>query len=91
MQEQVIKAGLGADLQPVPEPTVRDLSEPQAKPAIRSTTRPGKAKPAETEAVEPPGVDGEVIPAREVAAATAEDILGQPKEKTKAPKESRDA
>src|SRR5262245_52858246 len=89
LQEQVIKAGLGADLQPVPDPTVRDLSVPQAKPAFRSSTRPGKAKPAESEALEPPGVEGEVIPAREVAAATAQDILGQPKEKAKAPKDAK--
>src|SRR5438034_3654410 len=91
LQEQVIKAGLGADLQPVPEPTVRDLSVPQAKPAFRSSARPGKSKPAEVEAEEPAGVEGEVIPAREIVAATTEDILGQPKEKARAPKESREA
>ena len=49
LQEQVIKAGLGADLQPVPEPTVRDLSGP-AKPAFRSSARPGNFKPPEIEA-----------------------------------------
>src|SRR6266404_5572187 len=68
LQEQVIKAGLGADLQPVPEPTVRDLSMP-AKPAFRSSARPGKFKPAEIEAEAPAGVEGEVIPAREIVAA----------------------
>src|SRR5207249_314920 len=91
LQEQVIKAGLGADLQPVPEPTVRDLSVPQAKPAFRSSAQPGKGKPAEVEAEEPAGVEGEVIPAREILAATTEDILGQPKERARTPKESREA
>ncbi len=47
LQEEVARTGLGADMQPVPEPTVRDLSVPQAKPAsitsarIRKTTLPG--------------------------------------------------
>lgn len=45
LQEEVTRTGLGADLQPVPEPTVRDLSVPQTKPAtaarIRRTTLPG--------------------------------------------------
>jgi S-DNA-T family DNA segregation ATPase FtsK/SpoIIIE len=89
LQEQVIKAGLGADLQPVPEPTVRDLSVPQAKPGSRP--RPGKARPAEVETEEPAGLEGEVIPATEIAAATAEDILGQPREKAKMFKEGREA
>ena len=31
LQEEVQKAGLGADMQPVPEPTVRDLSVPQSR------------------------------------------------------------
>lgn len=42
LQEEVARSGLGADLQPVPEPTVRDLSVPQAKPA-----RGKKATPPE--------------------------------------------
>jgi 4TM region of DNA translocase FtsK/SpoIIIE len=45
LQEQVARSGLGADMQPVPEPTVRDLSVPQAKgPRIRKTTLPEKAR-----------------------------------------------
>jgi S-DNA-T family DNA segregation ATPase FtsK/SpoIIIE len=74
LQEEVQRSGLGADLLPVPEPTVRDLSVPEAKPAsvrARKTTLPEPAK--ETEAakeVEPP-------PPREAVAATAEDILGK--------------
>jgi len=74
LQEQVERSGLGADLQPVPEPTVRDLSVPQAKPA-RPGGRP-KAAPA-PEPATPIGAEGEVIPAHEVAAATTEDVLGK--------------
>jgi S-DNA-T family DNA segregation ATPase FtsK/SpoIIIE len=76
LQEQVARSGLGADMQPVPEPMVRDLSVPQAKgPRIRKTTLPEPAdKPAETA----PAVEGAVIPAKEiVAAATTEEILGK--------------
>ncbi len=71
------KKGLGADLQPVPEPTIRDLSVP---------TRTGKTKKDKPEKIEPPRDieppdEGEVIPAREVAAATAGDILGKKEKK----------
>ena len=74
LQEEVERSGLGADLQPVPEPTVRDLSVPQARPnapRIRKTTLPESHK-----APEPPE-EGEVIPAREIVAATTGDILGK--------------
>ncbi|HLP77478.1 MAG TPA: DNA translocase FtsK, partial [Candidatus Paceibacterota bacterium] len=65
-------SGLGADGLPVPEPTVRDLSVPQVKPGR------GK-KPAQPEPVKEiaPPDEGEVIPAREVAAASTSDILGK--------------
>jgi S-DNA-T family DNA segregation ATPase FtsK/SpoIIIE len=69
-------SGLGADLQPVPEPMVRDLSVPQAKgPRVRKTTLPEPAKeaPKDTNGV----AEGEVIPAREVRAATTEEVLGR--------------
>lgn len=68
-------SGLGADLQPVPEPTVRDLSVPQAKgPRLRKTTYPEPPKePAPVE-------EGEVISAKEVRAATTEEILGRKSE-----------
>ncbi len=73
LQEEVEKSasGLGADLQPVPEPTIRDLSVPQAKP--------GRGKKSGTEPVkEPePAEEGEVISAKEIAAATTADILGK--------------
>jgi S-DNA-T family DNA segregation ATPase FtsK/SpoIIIE len=77
LQEQVEKqgekaSGLGADMQPVPEPTVRDLSVPQAKPA---NGLKGK-KPAETKEVEPPA-EAVVVSARELSAASTSDILGQ--------------
>lgn len=72
LQEQMARSGLGADLQPVPEPTVRDLSVPQAKgPRFRKTTLPESAKAIE------PADEGQVIPAKEVAAATTEDVLGK--------------
>jgi S-DNA-T family DNA segregation ATPase FtsK/SpoIIIE len=68
------KSGLGPDLQPVPEPTVRDLSVPQAKPSEKPVRKTGtEAKPPEP----PEGVIEEVIPAREIGPATAADILGQ--------------
>src|SRR5207249_4328366 len=85
LQEQVVKAGLGADLQPVPEPTVRDLSVPQAKAPFRSSVRP-RTKTAESDSQPPPGAEGEVISATEIAAATTGEILGKPKEKAREPK-----
>lgn len=71
LQEQVERSGLGADLQPVPAPQVRDLSIPQARGKAKA-----KAAGPDTEKV---GQEGEVITAREIAAATSEDILGKPK------------
>ena len=46
LQEEVERTGLGADLQPVPEPTVRDLSVPQAKPARTKKTAEPANEPA---------------------------------------------
>jgi DNA segregation ATPase FtsK/SpoIIIE, S-DNA-T family len=54
---------LGPDMQPVPQPTVRDLSVPQAK------TGKGKKGATPEPIVALDSVEGEVIPAREVAAA----------------------
>jgi S-DNA-T family DNA segregation ATPase FtsK/SpoIIIE len=75
LQEEVDRtgerSGIGADMQPVPEPTVRDLSVPQSKPRAKKAATPEPVKeiaPAEL---------GEVIPAREVAAATTADVLGK--------------
>ena len=81
LQEQVVRSGLGADMQPVPEPTVRDLSVPQAKgPRIRKTTMPETARTTEPA----PADEGQVIPAKELAAATTEDVLGR-KQRIKLP------
>jgi S-DNA-T family DNA segregation ATPase FtsK/SpoIIIE len=86
LEEEVKKtSGLGADLQPVPEPTVRDLSVPQAKgPRLRKTTLPAEAaKPEPAQEIEPadePLEAGEVISANEVRAATTEEILGRKSE-----------
>ena len=70
-------SGLGADGLPVPEPTVRDLSVPQSKAAtgarVRKTTLPEpkiSVEPAPTD-------EGEVIPAKEIVAATTAEILGK--------------
>ena len=78
LEEEVARrTSLGADLQPVPKPIVRDLSVPQPSKNGRGKTSEGK--PAEAEPVkELPGHEGEVIPAREVRAATTEEILGRP-------------
>jgi DNA segregation ATPase FtsK/SpoIIIE, S-DNA-T family len=75
LQEEVEKSpsGLGADGQPVPEPTVRDLSVPQAKA--------GRGKKTASEPVKEPAPpeEGVVIPAKEIIAATSTaDILGRP-------------
>ena len=88
LQEEVARSGLGADGKPVPEPTVRDLSVPQAKPAVtggrfRKTTLPE----SKMSAAPAPADEGEVIPAKELTAATTEDIFGKKpvEEKSEAP------
>ena len=71
-------SGLGADMKPVPEPTIRDLSVPQASkgPRVRKTTLPEAPAPSELE--DPLSEPLEIIPAEEiVAAATADQILGR--------------
>ncbi|MGA9778667.1 MAG: DNA translocase FtsK 4TM domain-containing protein [Limisphaerales bacterium] len=90
LQEEVTRTGLGADMQPVPEPTVRDLSVPQAKlttARIRKTTLPGgvvKEVVSAEEAPAPvsggrsaPADDRESNVPREVPATTTEDVLGR--------------
>jgi DNA segregation ATPase FtsK/SpoIIIE, S-DNA-T family len=75
LQEQVeTSSGLGADMKPVPEPNVVDLSVPQAK-AGRQKKGPAAEAPAESD--HPAEV--EVIPAREIAAASTADVLGKKK------------
>lgn len=72
LQEDAERSGIGADLQPVPEPTVRDLSISQPK-----SGRTRKAAVPEPSAEPAPPDEGEVISAREIAAATTGDILGK--------------
>jgi S-DNA-T family DNA segregation ATPase FtsK/SpoIIIE len=71
LEEEVARSGLGADLKPVPEPTVRDLSVPQQK-----SGKARKVSAAEPAKEPEPADEGEVISAREIAAATTQDILG---------------
>ena len=85
LEEQVGRAdktektnsGLGADGLPVPEPTVRDLSVPQAKgPRVRKTTLPPEPPPEIAPKAD--GLEvGEVIPASEIKPATTDEILGR--------------
>jgi S-DNA-T family DNA segregation ATPase FtsK/SpoIIIE len=80
LQEQVERSGLGADGLPVPEPTVRDLSVPQARQGrFRKTTLPESHKPIEPA----PADEGEIIPAREIVAATTEEIPGKKTDEAK--------
>ena len=74
-----LPSGLGADGKPVPEPTVRDLSVPQQKdpgtsPGPRGRKAPLPEPPPELAADEASLEAGEVIPAREVAAANSDDV-----------------
>jgi S-DNA-T family DNA segregation ATPase FtsK/SpoIIIE len=82
LQEEVARtvgSGLGADGKPVPEPMVRDLSVPQAKPVtggrFRKTTLPEAKTPVAPAPA--PADEVEVIPAKEIVAATTEDIIGK--------------
>lgn len=68
--------GLGADGQPVPEPRIRDLSVPQAKPAdLTAKSKRKDATPAEDWSPGPaaPTPDALVIKAEEIVAATTAD------------------
>jgi len=85
LQEEVARSGLGADLQPVPEPTVRDLSVPSAK-----SSRGKKAPASETSKETASAAEGEPAAPREVASATTEDILGK-KSETEKPAEAKPA
>jgi S-DNA-T family DNA segregation ATPase FtsK/SpoIIIE len=83
------KSGLGADLQPVPEPTVRDLSISQARPGKKSKSEPAPAAADVPAAAGAAGQEvmqeGEVISATEIAAATTNEVLG----KEEKPKDSK--
>jgi S-DNA-T family DNA segregation ATPase FtsK/SpoIIIE len=95
-EPEAVPSGLGADGQPVPEPRVRDLSVPQPRAVSDTTATPTPAveekharsrKKSTEPKPEPVGVEGEVIPAEEVKAATVEDVLGRPSERKPAPPE----
>ncbi len=73
LQDEVGRSGIGQDLQPVPAPTVRDLSVAQPNKSGRGK-KPSQPEPAKEPA---PAEEVEVIPAREVAAATVADVLGK--------------
>ena len=78
LQEEVARSGLGADMQPVPEPTVRDLSVPQAKGPARPQNHLPGTPPKETAPAEPAAAR-RTAPAMP-AAATTEEILGRKSE-----------
>ncbi|MDA1272709.1 MAG: DNA translocase FtsK [Verrucomicrobia bacterium] len=72
LEEQIQTSGLGVDLQPVPEPTVRDLSVSQPRGKSTSPQRPDDSDTL-------PELDAEqavVITANEIEAATTNDVLG---------------
>ena len=80
LQEEAARSGLGPDLQPVPEPTVRDLSIPRD----RSDDAPASTRPTTPESAEPVPLpvleedeETEIIPASEIRAATASEVLGR--------------
>ena len=77
-EEDASGSGLGADLQPVPEPMVRDLSISQSKQqraaGRKAADREQKIDSDASSAL----LAGEVITAREIVAATSADILGKP-------------
>jgi DNA segregation ATPase FtsK/SpoIIIE, S-DNA-T family len=84
LQEEVARSGLGADMQPVPEPTVRDLSVPQAKPRLDR----GK-KPAEPPKESAPAAEGKTVSPRELGAASTDEVLGKKTEAAAKPAEEK--
>jgi S-DNA-T family DNA segregation ATPase FtsK/SpoIIIE len=71
------KIPLGADLQPVPEPSVRDLSITAAKQVKGAKGKSSTLEPSKS--IEPAD-DVILIQAQELAAATTADILGKGKD-----------
>ena len=84
LQDQVEKSGLGADLQPVPEPTVRDLSVPQARAKVDEKVLAANAAAANAAKME----EGEIISAKEIAAAITANGGGRSAAAKSAPGES---
>jgi DNA segregation ATPase FtsK/SpoIIIE, S-DNA-T family len=79
LQVEVEKAGLGPDLQPVPEPTVRDLSVPQTS---ANTASPAAAKGLKTPSETTPADKTAPTTPATIPPATTTDILGGDKAKT---------
>ena len=77
LQEEVGKTGLGADLKPVPEPTIRDLSVPQAAQLPPPKPARSDAPKVEPPLEEPAKPEDKKKTAREVAAATVSDMMGK--------------
>ena len=71
LQSEAENSNLGADLKPVPAPTVRDLSVPPTRTAKSPKTKPTEPEPA------PAVVEGEIISAKEIAATTTAEVLGE--------------
>ena len=61
----------------MPEPTVRDLSVPQPKPATGARIRKSTLPEPKIPVAPAPADEGEVIPAKEIVAATTAEILGK--------------
>jgi len=84
LEEEVAKTGLGADLKPVPEPTVRDLSITQPRPDAEAPKGKGKAGAASGGEVprEPKvfiaGSNESPFAVRDVPTATTAAVLGRP-------------
>lgn len=72
LEEQIESSGLGVDLQPVPEPTVRDLSVSRSRGKTPQQQKSDEAPSLPDSDIE----EVEVITANEIAAATTEDVLG---------------
>jgi S-DNA-T family DNA segregation ATPase FtsK/SpoIIIE len=84
LQEQVERSsGLGPDLKPVPAPTVRDLSVPQAR--APKTPRGKPAEPPQEKEI----IEGEIITAREIQAASTDEILGKARPNPEEPIEEK--
>jgi S-DNA-T family DNA segregation ATPase FtsK/SpoIIIE len=81
-EDEKEKSGLGADLQPVPEPMIRDLSVPSPSRTPRS--KKTSVEPESEPVIQPPD-DIIVISAKEIAAATTSDILGKAAKKSDVP------
>jgi S-DNA-T family DNA segregation ATPase FtsK/SpoIIIE len=85
LEEEVVRKGLGADMQPVPPPNVRDLSVPQSKTRAKKpgATEPGKGPAPADEVV--------VISPRELGAASTAEVLGKKSDATAKSDETKDA